>query len=153
MHDFLIIQLGKAQYAFELKLVVRVIPSLKVVSIPGVPAFFEGVINVGGVILPVLNLFEKFNVKSQKRKIDQKYIIIKNKSSHFVLVVDDVLNVVHKTLQELLAPNDIINGLENYVEKVIEIEGEPIPVFELSKILSESEMALIHVEVTKQNEY
>ena len=153
MYDYVIFNLGKSTFAFNLDYVARVIPSVKVVLIPGVPKYLDGVINLSGEILPSINLFEKFGINASHLKVDQKYLIIQSCASKYALLIDSVESVVHCEGKSLIKPEKIIKGLERYVERVVEIENKPIPVFDIEKLLTETELDLIQNEVKKHNEY
>ena len=150
MNNFLIITLDETEYAFRLEKVHRVIPLVKLIQIPTAPAFFSGLINLEGNVIPVLNLYGIFKLQQPKVNLSQKLIIMNDEGSSFAILVDEVKNIVETTEKNVVDPEKIFKGLGHLLEKVIQLNDDTVPVFEFKKLLNELELSLIEEIVNKE---
>ncbi len=120
----------------------------KLTRMPMVPEFIEGVINLRGSVVPVINLSSKFGLK----KIDsdkRTCIIIMEVEMGDESVVMGV--VVEKVLQVIAIPDDTIepsptlgaNIQTNFIKGMARIEDGFIVILDISRVLSIDEIAVV----------
>jgi len=92
--EFLIFNLGAEEYGIEILHVQEIRSYDPPTSIANAPAFIKGVINLRGVITPILDLRIKFNLKSVKYD-ELTVVIVVNVGKRVVgVVVDSVSDVL-----------------------------------------------------------
>jgi purine-binding chemotaxis protein CheW len=99
MFDERIVQLaafrvGDEEYVIDIMRIKEIINPIKVTAVPGAPDVIEGVINLRGVILPLIDLRKRFGLPVIQKSRNTKYIIVLVLGRFFGMVVDEVLEVV-----------------------------------------------------------
>lgn len=128
--------------ALPLSAVERTYRAVAVTSLPKAPDVVMGVVNVRGVVHPVIDLRRCFRLP-QKTLSPSDHLIIGHTSKRPVaLVADNVSNVIECPSQEIAAADAILPGME-YVTGVAKLKDGMILIHDLDKFLSlEDEAAL-----------
>lgn len=100
--------------------------SSEILEAPGMPGFVEGVLNLRGKLVTIINTKELYNIKNQTKAPAPKIIIFQKESEQFGLVVDSVESIVHVSQQNKMKLPDIFaTGLEaslkQDIKEVVEI--------------------------------
>lgn len=144
LYYYLIFNLERQYYALQLSAVERVVRMVEITPLPKAPPIVLGVINLGGRIVPVFNIRQRFALPPKEIGPNGK-LIIANSPRPMALVVDGVEGVVEFTGQNVTAKAHLVPGVE-YVEGVLKQEGRLILIHELAKFLSvEEEKSLSEV--------
>src|SRR5579884_1786414 len=130
------------QYALYLSVIDKIVRVVEVTPLPKGPEIVLGVVNVHGVILPVVNIRKRFGLPERSIHLSDQLIIANTPSRPVALIVDAVSGVVERREQEMIAAEKILPGLE-YIEGVIKFKDGMILIHDLNKVLSlEEERAL-----------
>lgn len=127
----LIFKLKDREYGIPILYVNEIIGLMDITSMPKAPAFFKGVINLRGKIIPVLDLRLKLNM--EEKEYDEKTCIIivnitkENENEVIGLVVDVVSEVydfpvseIEEKVQYGFSENEnFLNGIGKIKEKVV----------------------------------
>jgi len=94
---FMEFRLDDHLYAIPLLSVKEVIQKPEVTSMPNMPAFFEGIINLRGQILGVFSARKKIGakLKSDSQSNNEVVVVIERDGVHIGMVVDEVTRVLH----------------------------------------------------------
>ena len=95
--------LGGAEYAIDIMLIREIIQPQKITPVPKAPAFIEGVIELRGAILPVVDLRKRFDLPAPPPVRATKYIIVIVDGRTVGLVVDSVGEVLRLARSDLTA--------------------------------------------------
>jgi len=130
------------QYALYLSMIDKIVRVVEVTPLPKGPEIVLGVVNVHGVILPVVNIRKRFGLPERATQLSDQLIIAHTPSRPVALIVDAVSGVVERREQEMVAAEKILPGLE-YIEGVVKFKDGMILIHDLNKVLSlEEERAL-----------
>jgi len=99
--EVLVFVLGREEYGVDILKVQEIRGYEKVTPIPGTPAYLKGVINLRGIIVPVIDLRIKFGLAEPKYDSFTVVIILRLASRVIGMVVDGVSDVA------ALAPSEI----------------------------------------------
>lgn len=142
LNQFLGFSLEENQYALRLSVVDKTVRVVEVTPLPKGPEIVCGIVNVHGVILPVVNIRKRFGLPERAIHLSDQLIIAHTPSRPVALIVDAVSGVVERREQELIAAEKILPGLE-YIEGVVKFKDGMILIHDLNKFLSlEEERAL-----------
>ncbi|MBX4262829.1 chemotaxis protein CheW, partial [Clostridium estertheticum] len=92
--ELVVFKLGFEEYAINISYAQEIIRIPKFTQLPNTPSFIEGVINIRGKIIPVLNLKKRFGIDRSDRGIDSRLLIIELDDMMVGLIVDDVSEVI-----------------------------------------------------------
>ncbi|GEM03413.1 chemotaxis protein CheW [Halolactibacillus miurensis] len=123
----IVFELNDEEYALPVDLVGAIERVMPITRIPGVPPFVKGVLNLRGVVTPVIDLRERFNFEAQKETEATRVIIIQHDEKDVGLIVDacyDVIDIPNESIEP--APEtigtvkiDYINGVAKYDERLL----------------------------------
>ena len=82
--------LGEQRYALSLAQVERVIRALEITSLPKAPEIIMGVINVRGMVIPVINVRRRFHLPERRISPGDQIIISHTTRRRVALIVDEV---------------------------------------------------------------
>ncbi len=129
------------EFAFDIMKVVEIIRLKEITPVPTAPAFVEGVINLRGKIIPIVDLRKRFKLESAVREKNNRIIIVELKNRQNAgIIVDEVTQVVTVTEKEILPPPpSIVSVGGRYIESIVH-RGDNIIVFlDMEKIFSDDE--------------
>lgn len=142
--EFLIFRLGKEEYGIEILKVQEIRGYDTITRIANAPAFIKGVINLRGVIVPILDMRIKFNLGEPH--YDQfTVVIILNLSGRVIgIVVDGVSDVINLDT-ELLRPAPEFGGVidTEYIIGLGTLEERMLILVDIEKLMSSAEMGLL----------
>jgi len=128
------------EYGVKIANVQEINRMTEVTRIPGAPFHIDGIVNLRGNVIPVLNLRKLFRLPDKQATDATRIIIVDYGGKKTGIVVDSVSEVLRfeKTLVE--APPDVLsNGVDSdYVEGVGKLDGgrRMILILDLSKVLN-----------------
>jgi len=112
--------------------------------VPNAPVFIDGIINLRGDIIPIVNLKKRFNIPEKKVDSETRIIINKIKGKDIGFVVDEASQVIKIDDADIEEAPDIIKGADRqYISGVGKVEGQIVILLNLEKILSEEEQKAV----------
>src|SRR5690242_12083986 len=105
--QLVVFRLEAQRYALPLGVVERITRAVEVTPLPEAPDVVLGVIDVGGTVLPVLNIRRRFGLPEREIGLSDQFIISRTTERRVVLVVDDVQGVVERRSEELIGNDEI----------------------------------------------
>lgn len=101
--QMIVFQLGKEEYAVPITCVQEIIMLQTPTRIPKAPVFVEGVINLRGRIIPIIDSKKKFQLEAndQKNSNESRIIILDVEQEIIGLIVDSVSEVVHLKTEDI----------------------------------------------------
>jgi len=136
--------IGKDRFALDILMVQEIIRSPVITNLPNSPVFIEGVINLRGNIIPVIELRKKLNLPDSKDKktADSRIIIVNVDNRVTGFIVDSVSEILKIQAGTIEQPPDIVTaGMDSqYIEGVCDIQGDLVILLDFSKILRVDEI-------------
>lgn len=147
-----IFNIGEEEYALDIMKVVEILRPQKVTRLPNTPDFIEGVINLRGTVVPIIDLRKRFGIKIQGHENER--ILLTRVSGEIVgLLVDGVKEVYSLYRGDVVPPPAMVKGIKTeYIEGVGKAGERLIIILNLDKILSTEEMLLLESIETEKIE-
>ncbi len=141
--QIVIFRLGKEEFGVDINEVREIIKLEDITNIPNTAAYINGVINLRGKIIVVIDLEKKLNLATSERNKDTRIIVIEQNDSTIGMVVDECNEVMRLNGDQIEPAPDIITKKINadYIEGVGILEERLIILLDLAKVLSSEEMA------------
>jgi len=151
INQLIVFNLGDEEFGAEIGQVREIIRAGSVTPIPDSPQFIKGVSNVRGEITVVIDLKERFFLPV-KKEIEGKHIIItEQKKNLFGLMVDEVTEVLRIPETDIKPTPELVTRIDRvYISGVLTLEGRLIMLLDLSKVLSDEELARL-TEISKRH--
>jgi len=133
-------RVGEQMYALDILRIREVIRPQKLTPVPKAPMFIEGVINLRGAVIPVVDLRKRFDQQVKKDNRKARILICVLGGKIIGLVVDEVVEVKNFSRQEIQpAPRFIKGAGTDYFLGVCQRQDELVMIMHLEKILSTDE--------------
>lgn len=142
--EYLTFSLGDEHYAVDILKVQEIRGYGAVTKIANAPSFIKGVINLRGVIVPIIDLRIKFNLG--KAHYDEfTIVIVLNLANRVVgMVVDGVSDVVSLAGDEIKNPPDFSANFDSeYILGLATVDEQMLIIADIEKLMSSEEMALV----------
>lgn len=139
-------KLGQEEFALDILLVQEINRMVEVTKVPKAPHFVEGVINLRGKIVPVLDLRKRFGLPVSDFTGQARIIVVNVGHRVLGLMVDSVSEVLRIPGRTVVPPPPLVAGIgAEYIKGIGKIEDRLLIVLDLRKVLSEAaEMAALN---------
>ncbi|GAB4294810.1 MAG: chemotaxis protein CheW [Desulfuromonadia bacterium] len=132
-------RLGMDLYAVDIMRIKEIIKPQKISGLPRAPRFVEGVINLRGMVIPVVDLRTRFGIPVAAESPLTRFLIVKAAAQLLALIVDDVIEVVTVDPREIKAPPQLKRGEDESLIGVCLVNGEMVLLLDIDAILSGDE--------------
>lgn len=137
--------IGSERFGVDILVVQEIIMMSTITEIPNAPDFVEGVINLRGSIIPVLDLRKRLRLRHQPRpegyKGTSRILVVEIDGNVTGFIVDAVAKVITVPGSKIQPPPDIIvAGVQSqYINGVTHLDDTILIVLDFKKILSMEE--------------
>jgi purine-binding chemotaxis protein CheW len=143
--EFLTFRLGAESYGIEILKVQEIRGYESPTAIANAPAFIKGVINLRGVIVPILDLRIKFRL-SESKYDEFTVVIILNVAGRVVGVVVDSVSDVLTLAAEAIRPTPEFASASfdtKYITGLGTVDEQMIILLDIEKLMTGADMALV----------
>jgi len=134
--------IGKEQFGVDILMVQEIIRSAPITAVPNSPDFVEGVINLRGNIIPVIELRKRLNLYEDNANTDTWILILNIEGKVTGFIVDSVSKVL-KILESSIEPPPelVVAGLETqYIRGVCDTGTGILIILDFNHILLVEEL-------------
>jgi purine-binding chemotaxis protein CheW len=103
--------LGENLFAVDIMRIREIILPQKLSALPRVSQLLEGVINLRGAVIPVMNMRKLFGMPEAAEGMAGKLLIVSLVRQTLALVVDNVLEVITVAARDIKPPLDTVDGI------------------------------------------
>ncbi|HEY9061601.1 MAG TPA: chemotaxis protein CheW [Pseudobacteroides sp.] len=123
----------------------EIVKHQEVSRVPNMPRFIEGIINLRGKVVPIVNLNRRFDLGETPITKKTKIIITRINDSYIGYIVNEVSEITKFKSDNLELPSEVLRKINNTYIKCVGIKEEKIIIIlDLSAILTDSELDMIH---------
>lgn len=143
---FLAFNLGEEIYALEIQYVTEIVGIQKIASLPEVPDYIKGIINLRGKVIPVIDVRTKFK-KATIKYTDRTCIIVINIEELSVgLIVDNVAEVMNISDENIVPPPDQRIGIQNnYIHGIGKMDENVVLILSCKRLFNEIETNIVNL--------
>lgn len=123
-NQLVVFNLGKEEYAIDISYAKEIIRVPNFTKIPNVPHYIEGVFNLRGTVITVIDLKKRFEIGDMERGVDSRLLILDFNEVQIGIIVDDISEVVridNLTIQNL--DTELVSISKNSIDGIT-IMGE-----------------------------
>jgi purine-binding chemotaxis protein CheW len=138
----IVFALGEEEYGVEVEKVRTIERMMPMTRVPKVPEFIKGVINLRGVVVPVIDLRGRFGFPETEYTDNTRIIIVAVNDLEVGMIVDSANDVIDIDSDSIEAPPEIVGGLKaKYLRGIAKIADDRLLILlNLSEVLSRSEI-------------
>jgi purine-binding chemotaxis protein CheW len=135
---FLTFSLGRESYGIDIKYVIEIIGIQSITTIPELPEYVKGIINLRGKIIPVIDVRLRFKKEANEYNDRTCVIVVDINHISVGLIVDSVAEVITISEEDMVDPPQMNSGLNNrYIKKIGKIGSEVKLLLDCEKLLTE----------------
>ena len=128
--------LGKEEYIIGIYNVYEVNRNMNITRVPHAVSYIEGVMNLRGNIVTVINLHEKFGLDHFGNKDDRRIIICNLNDTTVGIIVDKVSEVLHIDTKKIEATGQVNTALdERIIKGIAKIDERILILLDIDKLL------------------
>jgi purine-binding chemotaxis protein CheW len=132
-----VFRIGNEEFAVDILATKEVVGRPRVTPVPETAEYVEGVMNLRGSLIPVLDLRKRLRAQGSKERTDERVIISIIEEKTIGLIVDGTSEVLRITNDEIEEVPDVISEIgASYIEGIIAWSGRHIALIDLNKALS-----------------
>ncbi len=145
---YLTFSLNSEEYAIEILRVNQIILMQEITSIPCTPPFIRGVINLRGMIIPIIDLHKKFSM-SEHTDTERTCIVVvqldfSNKKINMGVVIDEVREVLEIPAADIERTPEFGTGINMEFIMGIAKTGKNVKILlDINKVLTSNELKAI----------
>ena len=136
-NQIVVFELGSECYGVQISAVESIIRMQPVTRIPHSPQFVEGVTNLRGKVLPVVDLRKRFSLETQRETNNSRIIVVNVNDMVIGMIVDAVSEVLTIQDQMVEPPPSITASIDSaFIKGIAKIGERLVILLDLAKILS-----------------
>jgi len=129
--------LGEEEFAVDILNIQGINRMVQVTRVPNSPEFVEGIINLRGQVIPIIDLRKRLNMPHKEYDKQTRFIVVEIHKLVTGFIVDNVNEVlrIDRNVTEA-APSLISNVSNDFITGIAKLEDRLITLLDLDKILS-----------------
>lgn len=138
--QLVIFNLANEYYGIDIAAVDGIIKTQEITSVPNTPAFVEGVTNLRGSVLPVIDLRKRFGLPQVDATRDTRIVVVNMGHSKVGMIVDGVSEVLTIPEAAIEPTPPMVTTVDSaFIIGIAKVEERLIILVDLSKILDTEE--------------
>ena len=140
--------IGSEEFGVDILKVIEIIRTMEITKVPKAPAFVEGVINLRGLVIPIIDLRRRFGLAEKAGDSDTRIIVIEINGMSVGFVVDSVSEVLRIPANTVEPAPPVVAGVDSdYISGVGKLEDRPLVLLDLDKLLSADDLESLGASV------
>jgi len=137
-------RLGNEEFSVDILKVQEIIRLMELTRVPKAPAFIEGVINLRGKVIPVMDLRKRFSMPEAEDTSEARIIVVELESTTVGFRVDGVSEVLRLHADTVEPPPTMVSGVETeYIRGVGKLDDRLIILLDVEKVLTDKDFATL----------
>jgi len=136
--DVVVFEIGPGRYAIPLADTVEFIRMPAIVPLPKAPAVIEGIFDLRGIVVPVLDIRRRFGLSARAPRPADHLVVARSGMRQVALRADRVTGVVRLDAADIANPATIASRI-GYVTSVAKLADGLALIHDLATFLTEAE--------------
>jgi len=138
--QLVIFELGSEHFGVEIAAVESIIKMQAVTAVPKAPAFVEGVTNLRGTVLPIIDLRKRFGLPETAATKDSRIVVAAMGETKVGMIVDAVSEVFNVPEEAIEPTPPIVTTVDSaFITGIAKIDNRLVILLDLGKVLSINE--------------
>lgn len=133
--------IGEEEFGVNILQVQEIIRTMEITNVPRSPDFVEGVINLRGKVIPIVDMRSRFGLESKAHDKYTRIIVVEFEMIIVGFVVDSVSEVLRISANSIQPPPPVVAGMDSdYIDGVGKLEDRLLILLDLNSLLNNEEM-------------
>jgi purine-binding chemotaxis protein CheW len=145
-YQLVVFKVGNEEFGVDISQVREIVRLVQITYMPKAPAFIEGVVNLRGQVVAIIDLAKRLSIASSPRGEATRIVIVEIEDNTVGMIVDSVSEVLRLPSEDIEdIPTFIDTEVpEHYLRGVGKLQERLLVLLDLNKILTAEEIQ--HVE-------
>jgi len=136
--------IGNEEFAVDILNIQGINRMVEVTAVPNSPEFLEGIINLRGRVIPLINLRKRMCLPDRKSDKSTRFIVVEINNKVIGFVVDSVNEVLRLDSSIIEPPPAIVTGVRSdFITSVGKLPDRLLILLDLEKVLSNEDQATV----------
>jgi len=132
--------IANEEFGLDILLVQEIIRIMDITKVPRAPEFVEGVINLRGKVIPIMDLRRRFGLGAKAHDNHTRIIVVELRTLIVGFVVDAVSEVLRIPASTVEPPPPLVSGIDSeYISGVGKLQDRLLILIDLYRLLSSGE--------------
>ncbi|MAT42918.1 MAG: chemotaxis protein CheW [Anaerolineaceae bacterium] len=138
--QLVVFELADENYGLDITTVESIIKMQPITKMPHAPKFVEGITNLRGMVVPVMDLRRRFGLESKQEDRETR-IVVSNMGGMQVGIIVDAVSQVLRIQDEAIEPPPPMSTTINsaFIMGIAKLENQLVILLDLEKVLSVEE--------------
>jgi purine-binding chemotaxis protein CheW len=134
--------LGNEEYGVDISQVQEIIRMVEITHVPRAPQFMEGVINLRGQLIPIVDLRTRFAMPHIDHTKSTRIVVTEVGAKKVGIIVDSVSEVINIPIEQIEEAPEMIAGVgTEYIQGVGKVNDRLIILLDLTMVITGEEKA------------
>ncbi|HXN23296.1 MAG TPA: chemotaxis protein CheW [Candidatus Dormibacteraeota bacterium] len=144
-------RIGDETFGVRISTVREIVRVPEITVVPNAPDYIEGVINLRGKIIPVMDLRKRFGAKDLEPNKKNRVLVVEVENKVIGLIVNSASEVLKIPPSEVVAPSSMFQeGEMSYVTGVGKLNGRLVILLDTAKIMQGGELRRLEQMTAEQ---
>jgi purine-binding chemotaxis protein CheW len=136
---------GKESFGVDIGRVQEIVTVPDITRVPDAPDFLEGIINLRGKIVSVIDLRKRLKINGAERHKKNRILVTEIEGKVVGLIVDEVSEVLRLNPDNIEPPPEMVNSVgAEYITGVGKLEDRIVLLLDLAKVLTTEQTKLVN---------
>lgn len=143
MDTYVVFKINGQKYCVNILTIKEICSNKETTFLPNTPSFIEGIINLRGEVLSIINLSKKLGIVSSTSFQEQKILVVIIDELLLGFLVDEVIGIIHTPSENIDNKPKMLENEENFISGIIKSGDEMIISIDLEHILNKEELSSV----------
>jgi len=144
--QLVVFRLGAELYGVDIARVHEIIRLQSITRVPRAPSFVEGVINLRGKVIPVVDLRRRFGLPTGEHTRATRIVVVEIGDQVVGIIVDSVSEVLRVSAATVEPPSPVVAGVDSeYLHGIAKLPERLVILLDLDRVLARDERRALEV--------
>ena len=150
--QLVVFQLSDEEYGVTIGKVQEIVNLGKITRMPKAPDFVEGIINLRGGVVPIIDIKKRFDLATKEHDEKTRIMVVLIEGHAMGMIVDSVSEVLRLSKEDIEPPPQIIGDVSSdYINGVGKVGDRIVTLLDLDKVLSIEIVPELKKTVSEEN--
>jgi purine-binding chemotaxis protein CheW len=148
--QLVVFNLGQESFGVDINKVREIIQLQPVTRVPGTPVSVEGVINLRGKVIPIVDLRKRFHLNQIEKNKETRIVVVACKGAEIGAIVDSVAQVLRIPVDSIEPASSVFAGEHlEHLMGIVKVAGRLVILLEMDQVLTKQEISFLGTLDTK----
>jgi purine-binding chemotaxis protein CheW len=139
-YQLVVFELLHEQYGVDISTVEGIIKMQAITKMPQAPSFVEGITNMRGMVMPVIDLRKRFGLATKEVDKDTRIVVVFMDDKKIGMIVDAVSEVLRVSDETIEPPPPMVTTVNSaFIKGIAKLDDRLVILLDLDRVLTVEE--------------